>query len=100
MKQQNLTAEAAENAEKKEDKNTSSAPSVASAVNPVYEFLTRWNAAIPPDWDLEVWHKNQGGYEACAGREIWFCPGDKVRGHGGPEEIVLQRMVEQGLIRA
>ncbi len=76
----------------------SSRPANSAAV-PVFEFITRWHAAIPADWDLEVQHVKATGFEACAGREIVFLPGDLVRGHGGPEEDVLQRMMAQSLIR-
>jgi len=63
-----------------------------------YEFIERWNARIPTDWEMEATGQPDTPQEfiAVKGLDLVFLPGVRCR---GIPDVHAQRMIDQKLIR-
>jgi hypothetical protein len=59
-------------------------------------IIPQWHAAIPADWPMEVAADADTAFASCAGMEIVFLQGMRIR--GGPD-TVIEGMLQQGFIR-
>lgn len=63
-----------------------------------YEFVDRWNARIPADWEMEATGQpdTPEKFISVTGLDLVFLPGVRCRGIPEPH---LQRMLDQKVIR-